>query len=42
VQEDIRFVYRGMTLNWREGRMLDGNGYDVAYLRSIGVKMTEV
>lgn len=42
VMEDIRFALYGMTMNWRVGRMLDSNGYDITYLRSIGVKMQEV
>jgi hypothetical protein len=42
VTEDKRFSYKGMSLDWRAGRMLDSNGYDITYLRSIGVKMVEV
>jgi hypothetical protein len=42
VTEDRRFALNGMTQNWRAGRMLDSNGYDITYLRSIGVKMVEV
>lgn len=42
VTEDRRFALYGMTMHWRAGRMLDPNGYDIAHLRAIGVKMEEV